>query len=97
MEDKHTPGPWRDGIYSKDNRGGWFTWVGPDSGDGIARVHSHTILISETQANARLIAAAPKMLEALRIAHPHPARQHEPGEMPESCVICAAIAEAEGR
>lgn len=57
---KHTPGPWlTKGGYDKD------------SGLGLTRVMFGSSIVSEcyginSEANARLIAAAPDMLEALR-------------------------------
>jgi hypothetical protein len=62
MSTKHTPGPWRVG----DNGA---TVFGPKtdapSPRTIATVTKLPMIIQETKANARLIAAAPEMLKAL--------------------------------
>lgn len=57
----------------------------------------------EVLPNARLIAAAPELLEALKMMHDirwkqrrRDKKQHDPGEHPEFCKACAAIAKAEG-
>lgn len=65
---KHTPGPWG---RSPAN---WWTICRPHESQNercpIADVHSgvygHTISTAEAEANAKLIAAAPELLEALR-------------------------------
>ena len=58
MTDKHTPGPWKVAILDGD------TYINPDRQEGefalIARIHQ-----KGHPANARLIAAAPEILEAL--------------------------------
>lgn len=71
MEEKHTPGPW----YAVDNGVYWEIGIGPDKyspkiGDVCASKHRGKdedpvdgLLVEE--ANARLIAAAPELLEAL--------------------------------
>lgn len=60
----HTPGPWglcHRGDYS--DFGGFSQIIlGPDNTRRIAAVHSSD---AETEANARLIAAAPELLRAL--------------------------------
>ena len=66
MSTKHTPGPWEITYENSDNYSGgqWF-----DVG-GVAQVrfrYQCTIAEGETaEANARLIAAAPELLEALK-------------------------------
>lgn len=68
----HTPGPWEADQTVAD------TWIiGPDQQvrtvrGTVARVQhaSHMRLRAETVANARLIAAAPELLDALRSALP---------------------------
>ena len=57
MTTTHTPGPWK--IIKGD-----FV-VAPDNGT-VAQVGTPTTPAREHEANARLIAAAPEMLEALR-------------------------------
>ena len=73
---KHTPGPW---IWSRQVRGvgSWLEQKKPrtrmwsihtEDGEGIAYIgplaHLHKNIISKTEANARLISAAPDLLEA---------------------------------
>ena len=76
MEQKHTPGPW---IYGPEV-GPDCTRIDAENGLVIAAVRSREITSweqsrpiyswsEEGAANARLIAAAPKLLEALRAAH----------------------------
>ncbi len=62
---KHTPGPWKFGHWGDD------FWVGADGYDGrkVARVTwGMGEEVEEGRENARLIAAAPDLLEALREA-----------------------------
>ena len=69
---KHTNGPWfvgMDSEWSVDTDGeSSFVHIGPETGDpvAIAIVGSAWDQDDELDANARLIAAAPAMLEALR-------------------------------
>ena len=65
MKTKHTPGPW---SYNRDEGGchghvistsDYIVAELPDFGDGAA---------PHTEANARLIAAAPELLDALKVA-----------------------------
>lgn len=65
MERKHTPGPWKcytinDRILNH-NRG--FEIHGPETKGSI-----RDVLPTETEANAKLIAAAPDLLQALETA-----------------------------
>jgi hypothetical protein len=89
MTDKHTPGPWID--YDGEVYAGKYlvadVWEHP-SGDDVAR------------ANARLIAAAPDMLDALRqaaICENQDAFRNRRPVAPWYESACAAIAKAEGR
>ena len=102
---KHTPGPYKADTVSADTGD-----IGVSALDGrivVASVHNGASAISllrdgtaETQwANARLIAAAPEMLEALTVALGHMTggmdgewRDCDPVEL-----IRAAIAKAEGK
>ncbi len=120
MSTKHTPGPWFVGEVNRkkqradintdtrDSRLGYTSWT------GLARVYgcdeNKRIGTEIMEANARLIAAAPDLLKALRgllegadcsdygeagIDHPEPV-SHQHGN---SCPICsarAAIAKATG-
>jgi len=63
---RHTPGPW-------DVHGDHATLVGPRNGKQMLAEAKHghivtecALTIGEAQANARLIAAAPELLEALK-------------------------------
>ena len=63
-EAKHTPGPWRQ--YNPDGRAIWSDRRGIGE-RAIAKVYGPTTReCMETFANARLIAAAPELLEAAR-------------------------------
>ena len=67
---RHTPGPWS--LEHIDGE----TYRVIDAMDmqelsRIATVHFHDDAVGETKANACLIAAAPELLEALRIARDH--------------------------
>lgn len=55
---EHTPGPW--GLNND--------YIGSMEGE-IAQVISENVGILENEANARLIAAAPELLEAVKKAH----------------------------
>lgn len=99
---KHTPGPWE---YEKEHRDCFshtsghytapveFTTIFMDDGnelDGENRAEVHG---PNQEANARLIAAAPDMLEALKLAKDiigHP-------DDPFTVLIESTIAKAEGR
>ena len=54
----HTPGPW-----SVDAN---FEYISPVKGKDIALIHLMSGSIEENKANARLMAAAPELLEACR-------------------------------
>ena len=60
METKHTPGPWENSpschVYAGEGE------LIADAGDSL------TLGVSEMEANARLIAAAPELLDALNHA-----------------------------
>jgi hypothetical protein len=63
MNAEHTPGPWSYGQVGDD----CFTLFFDDSGDGCGdgEVYISDAADDNSEANARLIAAAPDMLEAL--------------------------------
>ena len=113
----HTPGPWEvhnltdvfspsggdsgNGVKADDNDG----WLVADCRCGITFVQGQetTLDITVQQDNARLIAAAPKLLEACRwvanVANGigRAGRKPEAGEFNAALAECqAAIAEAEG-
>ncbi|MBU6190660.1 MAG: hypothetical protein KGR68_15195 [Betaproteobacteria bacterium] len=65
MSAKHTPGPW-----VLENRG--YKFIVSKPGDGyitrdVCRMDASTMSAFAQEANARLIAAAPELLEALRV------------------------------
>jgi hypothetical protein len=62
---KHTPGPWTydSGIIPPDGPGRYSTVSTYDGDTDIAEVND---LIAQGSANAKLIAAAPDLLEALK-------------------------------
>ena len=72
-QSKHTPGPWFAGLIPLDEKPDngddpLFVHVGDANGDDrldICTVHNWTITEGVREANARLIAAAPNLLEAL--------------------------------
>ena len=70
MDAKHTPGPWRNGDNTLDrSRGHLFIRGGPE-GRVVADVNTAMLGGAEVyEANARLIAAAPELLEACKAAH----------------------------
>lgn len=98
MTAQHTPGPWT--TYADDN-----TLIGPAVSDGKAMIadaigplpahpQSWRRPIAEVQANARLIAAAPELLEALRAVLVKLEGQHP--DLMECAEARAAIAKATG-
>ena len=90
---KHTPGPW---LAKRAEGGGYFEWyVGRDGENcSIAEDITDPVTRDPSEANARLIAAAPELLGALKM-------MLEGGlEGPTSQAIetaLATIAKAEGR
>lgn len=96
---KHTPGPWTFGHWGND------FWVGTNSA-GLSGKVAKVIWdmgeeVAEGRENARLIAAAPELLEALKVITDHfEARMadNENATWYDSYNnACAAIAKAEGR
>ena len=94
---KWTPGPWTANKPTRDN--------------GRAEVHAGCMLVAQAfnwmldaegdeqcWADARLIAAAPMMYEALKQIEPILARMYGPqaAELPPMQIVRAAIAKAEG-
>jgi hypothetical protein len=97
-EMSRTPGPWR--VETDE-----FDIVASD-GELLATIFPMSQGKGDAEANARLIAAAPDLLEALKIAHAtiyalakihDPAWQIYVNRAPEMLQIEAAIAKAEGR
>ena len=68
MSTKHTPAPWRIEWGMSQGGDGHHVCDASDMGplSIIASVHFHDDADGETKANARLIAAAPDLLAALR-------------------------------
>ncbi len=67
MKTAHTPAPW-----SKDEQGdanGNFT-IRPDDGSTNGDIHAEVIATVYTEEDARLIAAAPELLEVLKYVLP---------------------------
>ena len=93
---QHTPGPW-----ALDDRGYKFI---VSAGDGyitrdVCRMDSSTMAAFAQEANARLIAAAPELLEALQLclkALRHPTYHADRAVMDADDAACKAIAKATG-
>ena len=66
MSEKHTPGPWK--VTEEDVRGDDIYYRVEKEGFGLIALVDATPDCIELRANARLIAAAPALLEALRAA-----------------------------
>lgn len=69
----YTPGPWKVGTLRTSKRGQSLTWTAVQAEDGhyiTDKIRTTSLTKDETQANARLIAAAPDLLEALQAALP---------------------------
>lgn len=60
---KHTPGPWR--VEERD-RMGLLTIYAPSSNIVVAEIEEHHVSVTDSFADARLIAAAPELLAMLR-------------------------------
>lgn len=105
-ENRFMPGPW---AISRDNREGmdWNNHIVSAADPNLTvcfMAHDGDGINARGEANARLIAAAPTMLAALKAAQKDlETVQHEmSGIAPEAIspalpLICAAIAKAEGR
>ena len=92
----HTPGPWTRIGYSVTRGTGMpqitVAWCGKDTGEGPYKPLEE----SECVANARLIAAAPALLEALERIAKQPEPQHPTGTWARD-VAREAIAKAKGK
>lgn len=73
-ESKHTPGPWE--VQSYTNYKGWSVWANDRGciaeGCIAERWYDADQQPDELKANARLIAAAPELLEACKVALVYP-------------------------
>lgn len=78
-EMKHTPGPWRIGTAPPNGE----QTIGTIRGMMVAVATTGVGMEEETLANARLIAAAPELLEALKLAAN---ALDKMGDMPDSDV-----------
>jgi hypothetical protein len=88
---KHTPGPW---SYHDKAAYGLAITTGSIAAQNIASVQAYVGLTHDAaRANARLIAAAPELLEALKYlaSSPHGEQLHDAFDMAQR-----AIAKAEG-
>ena len=95
---KHTPGPWK--IFKGTRNDVLLTRVErKDRFHGIvneANLPLAEIILGSTDANARLIAAAPEMLEALEIAVKFFTDNYPKGELSWMEKLEAAIRKAKG-
>ena len=94
MTTKHTPGPWQAQDY-------WIIGCVEDSWDIMAGADTacpkRVAKVFTSEADARLIAAAPELLEALKNLYTA-TPDNEGGELGRACMKArAAIAKAEGR
>jgi hypothetical protein len=102
---KHTPGPW----YVEDRRpgGGVMQVQAPYQGPGSSYCVASINYWRDVEANARLIAAAPEMLDALKLASQELSqyldlqrildyREYAAGTQKKLDEITALIAKAEG-
>ena len=86
MDTKHTPGPWV--VMPRGHNGIEAVQVWPER-DGEGRIC--TMMNSQHEnANARLIAAAPELLDACK-------KMLDVSYGPDHEMLCAVIAKAEGR
>jgi hypothetical protein len=98
---EYTPGPWRTSKPQELFGGVWADRI------EIADVASNSLPTEEQRANARLIAAAPDMLAALKAMHDHAVEyarinnlfnsDGSPATFHELLQARAAIAKAEGK
>jgi hypothetical protein len=96
---QHTPGPW-EWVENAPGQYGSGKWLGSNSGMvfDYAGCGSHECDVSE--ANARLIAAAPELVEALYailISSFHDVENISPHMQQAANKACAAIAKATGK
>ena len=93
---KHTAGPWR--VVNDASVVARIDRPGEDRESLVVRLDSSSTANTKTQniANARLIAAAPEMLEALKALLPYVEKYDQPGERWARLCIEQVIAKAEG-
>ena len=102
MTDAHTPGPWRSIV--DDTGGQWSGWplcIVPENDDDKSVVRTGgqwpyewdaATSQREAVANARLIAAAPDLLEALLTALPY-VEDHEESNVYKRGAVARAVAQ----
>ena len=92
MKTSHTPGPWEDCLESK----GIIRSVNSKQPNAIESIVARTEIENpEERANARLIAAAPDLLEAAKLSLKM--LEFNPGKDHPACdILRAAIKKAEG-
>ena len=101
---KHTPGPWAIGQKANFDLHGFMVHGFPVAGAGQAiaavwagAVGKEAFGFDNQEANARLIAAAPDMLAALKLCEPFcKGHQETPEKVARYAAVRAAIAKAEG-
>jgi len=94
---KHTftPGPWTQGVGCKVTRECVFIGGAKEPKDGARLGPPETWIDCGTEANARLIAAAPELLEALQMVRDYVVTLKGKGH-PYQLAIDAAITKATG-
>lgn len=99
MSTKHTPGPWT--VNPHFNHGAEVRSLASVAWCSVASTHgasgSQVIDVAEARANARLIAAAPDLLEALEAAHGYLVMMGTDHADHIRGVCRAAIAKAKGK
>ncbi len=95
----HTPGPWMTKRAAVQTDGAYDFAVVTETTDIIAETfgRSGVATYHDAEANARLIAAAPELLAALKAAREFGLDDFKSGEQPIYEQMDAAIAKAEGR
>jgi hypothetical protein len=64
---KHTQGPWKSYLYGEDSYGRTIATVGANDGDNrICELCAVDLPVDAIEANARLIAAAPDLLQVTK-------------------------------
>lgn len=100
---KHTPGPWQqhDNVYPYGPSYAATVWGPEGPGHGLIADCRQSLLMYEAVANARLIAAAPELLAAIKRLMKRPECQcshnANPGMAAAIDEAICAVAKAEGR
>jgi len=96
MSGSHTPGPWH--IFEKEaHKGQGILHIVEEGGDPYLEIATLMAHKEELEANARLMAAAPEMLEALEDVKIWLEESKRKDLVPVLWVeVCAAIAKARG-